>query len=599
MIRKLALIFFAVWFMLGCHAFADETYHAEPSVLEEQVLLLEFSLKNKAYDEIKNIINTFDPELFNISPSRLAPYSDRLLVVGAELYGQGQKEAASILLTKLLALDPSEWRAISFLNQYREDKKLFDLSNIKKIVNQTTRLFRNFEPSVILATQINTALFWAVLLTLLSFSFWMIRNYFSLATHDMIRMENGLVDIKKLAMWAVILLWPIVLGAGWFLFVMIIIASLWFYTEKSERKALIFLFIILAIMTLISSVNQFLIHQLNNQSFLQTKKIIQNDTMSYDEDEIERNQYSKMILALNNFNAGHLEEGMEWLNSADDTVPIVMKKNLYGYAFLSNKDYQNAISTLTEVLARNPSDQTALHNLSAALLENSDQALYDAFVERFPKLKSFQEIAGQPKLPHLSESFILSMFLSAGKKTNEGAFWYIAKSCFKFLLRMPIIYFFIIFFVYVKFLPLLFHSIGRSTHCTKCQKIIKKENTNRAINVCNDCYQLFLIKDTMMADAKSFKETEINRKNRRKNMILLLFSFLSPGFFLHMRGQHRLFAVTNYFFYLFLIIAWASWQPLAIYCGAVPLFAKAFGILAALVFLFTNLLIFQGDEYGI
>ena len=103
----------------------------------------------------------------------------------------------------------------------------------------------------------------------------------------------------------------------------------------------------------------------------------------------------------------------------------------------------------------------------------------------------------------------------------------------------------------------------------------------------------------MMADAKSFKETEINRRNLKKNMILLLFSFLSPGFFLHMRGQHRLYAVTNYFFYLFLIIGWASWQPLALYYGAAPLFAKAFGLLAALLFLGTNLLIFQGDEYGI
>ena len=191
------------------------------------------------------------------------------------------------------------------------------------------------------------------------------------------------------------------------------------------------------------------------------------------------------------------------------------------------------------------------------------------------------------------------MFVAYGKGKGEGTFWYVIRSCFKSLLRMPIIYFFIIFLVYVRFLPLLFHNVGKSTHCTKCQKIIRKENSNRAINVCNDCYQLFLIKDTMMADAKSFKETEINRRNLKKNMILLLFSFFSPGFFLHMRGQHRLYAVTNYFFYLFLIIGWASWQPLALYYGAAPLFAKAFGLLAALLFLGTNLLIFQGDEYGI
>jgi len=598
MIQKCLLFVLTIWLTLlnGSNLVATSAEHGK---LDERVLFMEFALNNKSFDELGVAIENLQPDSFSGNQTFMSAISGRLLEIGLELYRQGEKSLAFSLFEKVQILDPREWRSISFLNQFRDDKKFIDFSNTKKQFIQVKRLLQNFEPAVILITQINEALFWAVLLTMLFFTIWLVRHYLSLATYDMILNEKGFVEKKRLVIWILLLLWPIFIGSGWFLMIMIVISSLWFYTDGTERKTLVFLFTLLALTMLVSSFNQFLLHQAENASFLQAKKIMSKHLMSYDADAVEKNPSAKLLLAFNNFHVGNLEDGMEWLNSTDDKLKHDLKKNLYGFAFLTNNDYQNAISVLSDVLSHNPTDQTALYNITLALLENKDEKTFDAFVNRFPRIATFSDIVGQPQLPVLSDGFLWSLFLSSGKSPDDMTLFYIIKSSLRMLIRIPIIYFFIILLLYIKFLPVLFHDIGKSTHCAKCQKAIKKENPNRAVNVCNDCYQLFLIKDAMMADAKTFKEADIHKTTRRKNMLLLVFSFLSPGFFLHMRGQHRLFATINFFYYFFLLIAFVVWHPLAQYYGTVPLFAKTFGVLAAIVFLVANSLIFQGDEYGI
>lgn len=593
MIRKAIPTVMLVWFLV-LNGLGVDVYSAEQDELEAQIIFFEYALKNKSFTEIGELVGKFQPDDFTVEQPLLSRYSDRLIAIGRELLIQEQKESAYALFEKVLHLDPTEWRAVSYLNQYRDEGEL----KVKQLLGQLKRMMRSFEPSVILITQVNEALLWAVMFTLLAFAVWLIRHYLPLATHDMIHNDKGFVDKGKLAIWLLLLLWPVFLFAGWFLLVMVVIAALWFYTDKTERKVLTVLLAVLAFMTLLNSVNQFLLHQLQDASFIQTKKIIEGNLLEYDGDSVEKNHRAKLLLAYNNFHSGNLEEGMEWLNAVDEAQLQSLRKNLYGYAFLINKDYVNAINSFSEVLTNDASNQTALYNLTLALLENNDEKSYEAYSNRFSKLTQYKEKVGRAKLPPITQRFLWSLFISAGKGAKEATELYVVKSTMKSLFRMPILYFFLIIILYIKFLPVLFHNIGKSTHCAKCQKAINKPNTSRAVNVCNDCYQLFLIKDSMMSEAKTFKEAEINRENRRKNMLLLLFSFLSPGFFLHMRGQHRLFAFLNFFYFLFLIIAFAAWHPLAQYYGAVPLFAKAFAILTAAIYIIANSMIFQGDEYG-
>lgn len=600
MIRKISLTIWAFWLLGGVGLLSGMSVVTE-NRLDEQVHFLEYALKNHAHKEIKAAVDSFDPQTFSFSDDdpMLARFSRRLVDVGLELLNQGQKETAFQLFQKIRLLDPSEWRGLSYREQFRDDKKFVDFANTKKMLDQLNRLFKQFEPSVILLTQVNEALLWAVMLTLLAFAVWLIRNYLPLATHDMILNEKGILEKKRLLAWFLLLLWPIFIGSGWFLLAMVLIASLWFYADKAEKKTLLSLLVLLALMTVLQAVNLFLLDQAKNPSFLQTKDIIKNHLLDYNADAIEGNPNAKLMMAFNNFHSGYLEEGMEWLNAVDEKVRHNIKRNLYGYAFLVNKDYQNAISAFAEVLSQDGSDSTALYNLTLALMENKDEKSYEAFLNRFPKISQFREKVGQARLPTVSQGFIWSLFVSSGKKPTESTPIFVFRAALKNLIRIPTLFFFIVFLAYIKLLPHLFHDIGKSTHCAKCQKAIKKGNSNRAVNVCNDCYQLFLIKDSMMADAKSFKEAEINRINRRKNSLLLLFSFLSPGFFLHMRGQHRLFSIFSFFYFLFVFLAFVAWHPLAEFYGTVPLFAKAFGVLAAFLFLVSNALIFQGDEYGI
>jgi tetratricopeptide (TPR) repeat protein len=572
---------------------------AGAGILNEQISFMELALANKSLDELDVLIGNFHPEEYEIDQTAVTAYSDRLVALSMSLLDKGRQNTALSLLSKSLVLDPEEWRAFSLIHHHRPDRSFFSLDFLQAFSSQIGRLLRKFETAVILTTQILEAMFWAVILTILAFVVWLIRQYLPLATVDMIMDDRGLVDKKKLAVWCLLLLWPVLFGSGWLLLVFIVIASLWLYTDADERKTLRVLFIILALMTVLSSLNLFLVQQMNHPDFVQSKEIIETGHTRFSRQELGQNSQARLFLAYNNFRDGHLEEGITWLNEAEDSGQHELKGNLYGYAFLSNKEYDRAISFFSTVLSKNPLNETAVYNLTLALLEKKEEAVLDAYMNRFPQITSYRDRVTQPRLPPITSRFLWELYLGSGKKIEESASFFLVKSVLHKLILFPVLYYFIVFFIYIRFLPEMFRHLGRSTHCTKCQKAIKKDNSNKAVNVCNDCYQLFMIKDAILVDAKSFKEAEINRLNKKKNVLLLLLSFVSPGFFLHMRGQHLLFSIINFFYFLFILLAVLVWQPLAAFHGITPLFAKASGFLAALLFLFGNAMVFKGDEYGV
>ena len=81
-------------------------------------------------------------------------------------------------------------------------------------------------------------------------------------------------------------------------------------------------------------------------------------------------------------------------------------------------------------------------------------------------------------------------------------------------------------------------TLGQSTFCSKCAKIIKKMSIEQAHALCEDCYQLFLIKDPIFLEAKILKENDIVRQFRLKNSLpACWFPLFIPGFFLNFKEQ--------------------------------------------------------------
>lgn len=595
---KKKLMFTVIFGFIGLMCQGQRLFAKDSTALHEEISFLELAFNHQS-PELGEMIEKFRPEDYRIDSFIVQTYTDRLVNLSLNMIKRGNTKPALDLLSKTLILDPKEWRAVSYIHFFKKDVSFFSTEYVRSLMQQVGRIFHNFEASVLLITQFLEAMIWAVMLTMLAFAIWFVRQYLSLGTIDMILDDKGLVDKKRLAIWCLLLLWPLFLGAGWIFWVIIILAALWFYTDAGEKKAIKILFITLTFMAVLASVNKFFVQQMSQSSFLQTKNIIVTNQTTPSRKTIADNNIAKLYLAYNFFRAGNLEEGISWLNSADDTAHHVYKANLYGYAFLANKEYERAISFFSSVLAKDSSDQTALYNMTLALLENKDEKVFEAYLNRFPSISTLMDKVTQPQLPPIGSHHLWQLFLSAGKKQSESTVFYVLKSVLINLASLPILYLLGVFAFYIRMLPRFFHQIGKSTHCTKCQKPIKKDKSSRAVNVCNDCYQLFLIKDAIMIDAKSFKEAEIIRSNRKKNIIFLFLSFLFPAFFLHMRGQHLLFAALNFFYFLFLLIALVVGQPLAAFNGTMPLFTKAFGFIAAGIFIVGNALVFRGDEYGV
>ncbi len=140
--------------------------------------------------------------------------------------------------------------------------------------------------------------------------------------------------------------------------------------------------------------------------------------------------------------------------------------------------------------------------------------------------------------------------------------------------------------------------MGQSTFCGKCSKIIKKAAFEQVHVLCDECYQLFLIKDPIFYEAKVIKEKEINRQWRRRFALQLAISLLIPGFYLNFREKTKLFVFLSGLF--FLLGGYFVFTSLLFhrYFGTVPLFLNLMGMATFFWYLLVNIYAVSGDENG-
>jgi hypothetical protein len=140
--------------------------------------------------------------------------------------------------------------------------------------------------------------------------------------------------------------------------------------------------------------------------------------------------------------------------------------------------------------------------------------------------------------------------------------------------------------------------IGGSTYCSKCSKIIKEASVHKSYKLCDECYQLFLIKDVIFLEAKILKEKELNKKFRKKYTLGLLFSVLIPGLNFTYKERNRLFILLASLFYFLLGFSLIGTFVFTDVFSTAPIILSLIGMLAFLVHFIVNILSIVGDYDG-
>jgi hypothetical protein len=165
--------------------------------------------------------------------------------------------------------------------------------------------------------------------------------------------------------------------------------------------------------------------------------------------------------------------------------------------------------------------------------------------------------------------------------------------------KLPIVYYMLLFILYLFGLKKLAPTRGESVFCSKCAKIIKEASTHKSYKLCDECHQLFSIKDVIFLEAKILKEKELKKKSRKKYIVFLLFSALIPGVNFNHRENNRVFMIFSMVFYL--LIGGAVFGAVnfnRIYATS-PLILNFVGAVAIVFYFLVNVFSVLGDEDGI
>jgi len=237
-----------------------------------------------------------------------------------------------------------------------------------------------------------------------------------------------------------------------------------------------------------------------------------------------------------------------------------------------------------------------LKNFTLALLKNDDPEAFTFYQKNYPEIQGYKNQVTALQAIRLPEAALWKRLLNFSRK-DFNILTFLSTIAVEFL-KFPILLVCLLMFVYISLLKKLLPDLGQSTFCNKCAKIIKKKSAEQAHALCEDCYQLFLIKDPIFFEAKIIKEKEINRKTRFKHSLSLIVSLFIPGFSLNFKNKNSVFILTSllffniFGFYLFSALAFKG------LFGVIPMFINVIGLLAVLLYLAINAYSLRGDDHG-
>ena len=540
-------------------------------------------------EKIKVILNRIQFEGVNRSDKK--EIVSHLVRFGDYYYAEGEFDLSKAFYKKVLKALPDNWDLYNKLERINRAKGnvLTDLNNI---FSQLLLIFKNFHSSFLFVNSFLNTLFFSGILVFFIFSILSFIRYFRLAGNDSLVNEKGVLSVKRVLLVVVILLWPVFLRAGWMIFPFLITGFLWIYLNEYEKKTVSFIMILIVIFSALYSVNLIFERGIEDDRFKTVQKVYNGHLFEKDDYEKFDNEL-KVIQAFSYFEKNQSDTALEILNSTGEKYKNELKYNLLGNIYYNAGDFSQSIKNYQESLSLNDKSKATFNNFTLALLRNKKPKVFDLWAKRYPQILENRKVVSRIKEAKIPQYYLWKRLLNFPKqKFNLLLF---LKNILVEFLKLPIVYYVAIFIFYIIFIKRMFIDLGKSTYCSKCSKVIKEASIHKSYKVCNECYQLFMIKDIIFLEAKILKEKELNKKFRKKYNFSLLFSIIIPGLTLKYRGKSSLFVIFSLIFYFLLGFSIVGIIVFNNTFASPPLFFSLLAFFSFILYLSVNIFSLRGE----
>jgi len=518
----------------------------------------------------------------------------KLITFGDYYFSKGKYDLAESFYKEVLKVSPDYWYVVNRLeNIYRKKGKV--LFNFKNVFKQFSMVLNDFEASFFIFNNFFNILFFSVIFLLFVFTLILFVKYFKLAGNDILIDDRNMLSLKKIILIVVVLLWPVFLFSGWVIYPFLIVGFLWTYMNINERKSFIFLLILVAVVTVLFAFNGVIEQNFKKKEFKIIREVFEGKLFDREIYSTFDNEL-KVYQALSYYESGDLQTSEDILNSTGENYNNKIKYNLLGNIYFKFENYTQCIKYFRMSLKLDEKSDITLNNFTMALLRNNNPEVFNSWAKRYPAIKEYKKKILILREIEINQNFFWKrLFNSTEEHFNLG---HILKDLFINLLTLPIFYCILIFIMYLFLIKKLFSLIGQSTYCSKCSKIIKESSVHKSYKLCNECYQLFLIKDVIFLEAKILKEKELSKKYKKKYLIMMIFSLLIPGLKLSFAERGKLFIIFSglfYFllgFYVFNVLIFKQMFLTA------PIFLNFIGFSAILLYFLLNIYSLWGESDG-
>jgi len=518
-----------------------------------------------------------------------------LLKFGDHYLSAGKKEMAEAFYRKVVDLSPEYWHIYNKL-QSLDKGRGSGFFGMDMAFKQFLLALKDFKSSFLIMNNFFNVLFFSGILVFFIFSMTIFVRYFRLAGNDLLM---GLRDraLFSHALFLVgVLVWPLLALSGFLVYPFLIVGFLWAYLNENEKKTVALSMIVLVIFSLLYSLNLALEKNVRGKRF----QVIQH---VYEGKLLDREQYErfdnelKVMQAYAYYDSNQVDVALDLLNSTGERYASVLKFDLLGNIYFQLDDIQESIKYFKDSLSLDEKNPVTLNNFTLALLKNNNPKVFSSWARRYPELdvlKGLDLVLREVKPDtgilwrrafHFSkEKFDLKLFL---------------KNISREFFRLPLLYYMLIFFAYLFLIGRFYPSLGGSTYCAKCSKIIKEASVHKSYRFCDECYQLFLLKDVIFLEAKMIKEKDLKRKFKKKYLLSLAISLLIPGLRLKNRNRDRLFVSLAFLFYLVLGFSFIGMAVFGRIFHTYPLLFNLGVVFALFVYFLANLVSILGEENGV
>lgn len=518
-----------------------------------------------------------------------------LIKFGDHYLAKKENNLAKAFYNRVVDISPEYWSMFNKLEKMnRENGNIFP--DFKNVFKQLSMTFKDFKSSFLIFNTFLNTLFFSGIIVFFVFAIAIFIRYFKLAGNDLLIDERGGLSIPRTAFIVLAVIWPMFILSGWFIYPFLIAGFLWSYLSKKEKKAVTFILVLIFVLSLLYSLNLSCERKIESRDFSITQRV--NGGKLYDRDEFERfDDELKVIQAFSYYENEKYDTALDILVSTGENYKSVLKYSLMGNIYFRSDDILSSIKYYKEALNLDDKNDIVLNNFALALVKNKSLEAFELWSKRYPGLKKYKdqdvELKEVKKIPGILWK---KLFHISGNKFNFTA---LLKNTISEFFKLPVIYCILLFIAYTIGITKMYPNLGESTYCGKCGKIIKKALIHRSNKLCEECHQLFLIKDVIFLEAKVLKEKEINRRFRKRYVAILLLSIFIPGLNLNYRGKKGLFVTLSTIIYVlmgFSIIGIISFKK---FFSTAPIFFNFIGVAAVILFLLINILSVLGEENGV